>query len=221
MTDADILAECRGRARIAADLFGWSTRRLADYDAALAEAILLAPEALEREMRSLCGLPAEVAASPGPESGWSRAEHAGLVRLQACGAIRSFRQPAWVPGDPAAYARGYADCEVFTPAEASAGGVAMEPDLEIGPLAELYDIPVRDWLRRENAWAMEDGRTGYEDLVLEQIAEPCVLGRRDGRLDIADGWHRTAALLVTGHARAAAVVVSCGPREEPDEPGFS
>lgn len=55
------------------------------------------------------------------------------------------------------------------------------------------------WFAEENRDAVEDGRYGYADLLLQDVKEPVVvLLGEDGKPDVWDGWHRIAACILKG-----------------------
>ena len=57
------------------------------------------------------------------------------------------------------------------------------------------------WFEGEHRDAVEDGRYGYSDLLLQDVQEPVVvLLGEDGKPDVWDGWHRIGACIVKGAA---------------------
>ena len=214
----DPLAETLSRAEIAAALFGWSAERLALFRDEARAASRLTVDEIDRLIRPMSEADSELVHAPGPEPGLSAAGLATLARFQARAAIRSFADDS--PGvDPSLHAQiaaGYADADsdLFEPEEVRHDNV----DLRTWPLAALAPLYAGEpgaWLRREHEWALGDGRSGYEDLVLQRVREPCVfVVRGGGEPDIADGWHRTAAALARGADAIEAITVSLEPRPD-------
>lgn len=99
---------------------------------------------------------------------------------------------------------------------------AYAADFPIAGLLDLMDGGREDWLawfRSENAWAAEDGRPGYGDLLTQDVHDPvCVVQHPDGRVDIWDGWHRVAATIVKGASTIKAVVGRRRPEYLPGTP---
>jgi len=62
------------------------------------------------------------------------------------------------------------------------------------------------WLVREHQEAIEDGRPGYGDLLLQDVNEAIIyVAYRDGHVDIWDGWHRVAASMLKGAGTIPAI----------------
>lgn len=158
------------------------------------------------------GLNEEALASPGPDAGMTASERRGFGAYDAAKAVMAWRDDIWVPdGNEAArsYAFAYMDKADRDAAEMDEGSAVYDPEFPILGLIGCW--PDRDYegfLIREHRFAVEDGRCGYGDVILEKIHSPCVLVRTGQGVDIADGWHRTAAGLIVGSDTVAAIVVT-------------
>lgn len=205
------------RAEIAAPLLGWSSERFAAFRHELGLQTHLPGRKVEYLDPTPFGLTEEDVISPGPD------ENMGLVRSIAHGrydAARAFA--SWdlpdpepdSPEDALSLARMYcdkADMEATDPDE-----IFVRNGMDSAGLAACYDGDPVAWLAEEHQASLQDGRSGYADLLLEKIRIPCVILEYEvARHDIADGWHRTAAAIAIG-APVNAVIVPL-PEPEPGE----
>lgn len=92
----------------------------------------------------------------------------------------------------------------------------VENFLLINPLETRQDW-VR-WIADEHQDHLEEGRSGFTDLLLEQHHTPLsIVDNGDGIApDIFDGWHRAAANVVTDRATVQAIRVSRSMGHLPD-----
>jgi len=63
------------------------------------------------------------------------------------------------------------------------------------------------WFLDEHRAAVEAGRPGYADLILQDIRDPVIyVAYPDGRVDVWDGWHRIGAAMLKGAGTLPALV---------------
>lgn len=210
--DPEPVAEARriaiARGERAARILRWSETRLAAYRAEVATRPAVIGPQDEYLDPAAFGMTDEDAFSPLFEKDMSTAQRAAIGRWDGAHALRSWCRPDPDPVNPE-------HLEAFASIYLDKHEVEMtDPDefrQETVPLEELRDAYKGDpekWIRLEHRYALEDGRAGYVDLLVEKIQQPSVFRRyEDGSMDIADGWHRTAAALAMGDVSAEAVIV--------------
>ncbi|PZO72599.1 MAG: hypothetical protein DI629_20760 [Mesorhizobium amorphae] len=208
------LVACRGRR--AAAVLGWSRERLdAFLDEAGSGRIRGATPRPEE-----FGLSEDDAFSPGPDPMLEPRVAAALGRWSASRALWSWAAPepdVMTDGDAFRFSLMWLDR--FESEAICADAVSQERIDPASVLAALYDDP-EAWIAAEHHAALEDGRAGYADLLVERIREPVTIRRYEcGKADIADGWHRTAAALLTGGVLSAVVVALPGDQPDPS-PGW-
>lgn len=205
VTEARRIAITRGER--AARILRWSETRLAAYRAEVAtRTATIGPKDGYLDPAEF-GMTEEDAFSPLFEKDMNTAQRAAIGRWDGAKALRSWCEPDPEPIETEhleAFASIYLDkheVEMADPDEFRQETVILDD------LRHAYQDPEK-WIRLEHRYAMEDGRAGYVDLLVEKIQQPSVFRRyEDGSMDIADGWHRTAAALAMGDATAEAVVV--------------
>lgn len=203
-------AEIARRGLIAAGLFGWSQERIRGFQDELAAQVHVPARGIALPAPEAFGLAEEDVWSPGKEAGMSPAIRRAMGRYDAAAAFASWDQPDQPEASHEAdvgLARMFCDRADFESTDPDS--IRFDPAFDISQLSALYsDNGPLEWLRLEHRHSIADGRSGYADLLLQKVREPCVyLEYDDGGIEIADGWHRTAAALAAGETHLHAVMV--------------
>ena len=210
------------RAELARDLCGWSDER---HNLFCAEVLKRAPVAKASNAYlnpEDFGLDEEFVTSPGVDKRMTPDERIAMGAYQAEMTVRSWAADpvsSIVFDDPqtcAVYAHAYMDRGDIDAASMDEEGAKFVKDFSLSEMSACYDGNPVGWLRREHRNAILDGRTGYEDMILQKIEAPCVYMRRGGEIEIADGWHRTAAAILVGDDRIEAVEINVPVEKDPD-----
>lgn len=204
------------RGKVAAVVFNWTPHKIQGFFT----------EVLRRDPMKIAegsaepqdyGLTHDDVTSPGPERSLPSDVREKMGRHLAASALASWAEPK-----PQMSRDGMIKAAAFycDPAEMEATSLAdiemCSFDISAGTTTLFNGDPVK-FLRDEHAAHIQDGRAGFEDLLLEKIREPAVIrAYPDGSWDIADGWHRVAAKLAAGDTEIDAIVVPL-----PSEPELS
>jgi hypothetical protein len=210
MTEVRDIILCRFE--IAADLFGWSDPHRHGFRAGLDEALadvdaILSPSAWHRgfEVGPYCFSDRET------ELGDD--DLVSLGRYEAFRACHAWLSPAAPPFD-GVDARNQAMFwwdSAATDIDPDDADIEVVDDFDVTRLLAIMDREEwAAWLAAEHRNHLGDGMPGFADIVLERHHTPKFYVDNGEGLppDIFDGWHRSAADVVTGEKTSRAVITS-------------
>ncbi len=217
----DIKNEIMRRARIAAELFDWTPERMAGFQEELGRQTSITNRVLDPIYPEDFGFDAEQMFSPGPEANMSHALRIAIGCYDAACAFRSWDVVAAERPDPASIlslACMFVDRVEMDHVDPDA--INWYGDYPLETLDGHYQEEggAAAWLLAEHRASIEDGRSGYAEMVLEKLHTPCVYVQNEGAgPEIPNGWHRTAGAIITGARTIQTVLVPLVAKEPAED----